>query len=204
MGNDKVEYIDVSAEGDRILGAEMCSGRPLLFSRKHGVLVLTAAEGISTNVSMCESPMGSPCPSDMYDGNLSLYEIDPNEVSMVTTDACGKLKTAFLFHVRRDAAACRAIVEELFPAKQRDKEQDSALDRTVVRIATELCDDVPQGDPRWKARAGPATNIPLGSSSALQIAAQLRDKQRAFSLFAEFLRAVGLWQRLAPREAPCG
>ncbi|KAI8425459.1 hypothetical protein MSG28_007204 [Choristoneura fumiferana] len=148
MGNDKVEYIDVSAEGDRILGAEMCSGRPLLFSRKHGVLVLTAAEGISTNVSMCESPMGSPCPSDMYDGNLSLYEIDPNEVSMVTTDACGKLKTAFLFHVRRDAAACRAIVEELFPAKQRDKEQDSALDRTVVRIATELCDDVPQGDPR--------------------------------------------------------
>ncbi|XP_061721892.1 uncharacterized protein LOC133528521 [Cydia pomonella] len=194
VANDKVEYIDVASEGDRILGATLCNGQPLLFSRKHGVLALTSAETVSTNVSVCESPMGSPCPSDMYDGNLSLYEIDPHEVSMVTTDACGKLKTAFLFHLRRDAAACRAIVQELFPAKQR---ADPALDNTVVRIATELCDDVPQGDPRWKQRAGAlATNIPLGSSSALQINAQLRDKQRAFSLFADFLRATGLWQRL--------
>ncbi|XP_063539367.1 nuclear pore complex protein Nup133 [Cydia strobilella] len=198
VANDKVEYIDVASEGDRILGATLCNGQPLLFSRKHGVLALTSAETVSTNVSVCESPMGSPCPSDMYDGNLSLYEIDPHEVSMVTTDACGKLKTAFLFHLRRDTAACRAIVHDLFPAKQRS---DPALDNTVVRIATELCDDIPQGDPRWKQRAGgPSTNIPLGSSSALQITAQLRDKQRAFSLFADFLRATGLWQRLGSLE----
>ncbi|XP_047994365.1 nuclear pore complex protein Nup133 [Leguminivora glycinivorella] len=194
VANDKVEYIDVASEGDRILGATICNGQPLLFSRKHGVLALTSAETVSANVSVCESPMGSPCPSDMYDGNLSLYEIDPHEVSMVTTDACGKLKTAFLFHLRRDTSACRDIVQDLFPHKQRS---DPALDNTVVRIATELCDDIPQGDPRWKQRpGGPATNIPLGSSSALQINAQLRDKQRAFSLFADFLRATGLWQRL--------
>ncbi|XP_063387643.1 nuclear pore complex protein Nup133 [Cydia fagiglandana] len=202
VANDKVEYIDVASEGDRILGATLCNGQPLLFSRKHGVLALTSAETVSTNVSVCESPMGSPCPSDVYDGNLSLYEIDPHEVSMVTTDACGKLKTAFLFHLRRDTAACRAIVQDLFPAKQRS---DPALDNTVVRIATELCDDIPQGDPRWKQRpGGPATNIPLGSSSALQINAQLRDKQRAFSLFADFLRATGLWQRLGSLSLETG
>lgn len=72
------------------------------------------------------------------------------QVSLVTRDACGKLKTAFLFHVRRDAVSCRALVDELFapaPAPaQRDV--DSVLDRTVLTIATEMLDDVPTGDPR--------------------------------------------------------
>lgn len=107
VSNDKVEYIDVSLEGDRLSCAELCGGLPLLFSHKHGVLALTqhgqpaAAEPsvpllhawfivarldrtLMINYvfrSICESPMGSPCPSDMYDGNLSLYEIDPHEVS---------------------------------------------------------------------------------------------------------------------------
>ncbi|XP_037302686.1 nuclear pore complex protein Nup133-like [Manduca sexta] len=66
-----------------------------------------------------------------------------------------------------------------------------------MRIATEMLDDIPAGDPRWKPRVGGLqTNIALGSSAALQISAQLRDKQRAFSLFIDFLRATGLWQRL--------
>ncbi|XP_026315201.1 nuclear pore complex protein Nup133 [Hyposmocoma kahamanoa] len=204
--NDKVDYIDVASEGDRILGAELCNGVPLLFSKKHGVLVLTTAESLAPTPSMCDSPMESPCPSDMYDGNLSLYEIDPNEVSTVTFDACGKLKTAFLFHLRRDALLCRSLVEELFPPPAPapgsgpapdERDVDAALDRTVLRIATDLLDDMPAGDPRWKQRpSGPYTNIALGSSAALQIAAQLRDKQRAFSLFVDFLRATGLWQRL--------
>ncbi|KAJ8724193.1 hypothetical protein PYW07_008173 [Mythimna separata] len=183
---------------DKLLGAELCGGVPLLFSHKHGVLALSQPDAVHTTPSMCESPMGSPCPSDMYDGNLSLYEIDPNEVSMVTTDACGKLKTAFLFHVRRDAAACRALLGELFPsAREDERDVDGVLDRSVLRIATDMLDDIPAGDPRWKQRlGGAATNICLGSSAALQVAAQLRDKQRAFSLFCDFLRAVGLWQRL--------
>ncbi|PZC81811.1 hypothetical protein B5X24_HaOG212025 [Helicoverpa armigera] len=143
---------------------------------------------------MCESPLGSPCPSDMYDGNLSLYEIDPHEVSLVTQDACGKLKTAFLFHVRRETAACRAALAELFPAGD-ERDVDAPLDRAARRIAAALLDDAPAGDPRWRRR-GPATDICLGSSAALQLDRQLRDKQRAFSLFCDFLRAVGLWQRL--------
>lgn len=49
---------------------------------------------------------------------------------------------------------------------------------------------------RWKQRGGATTDICLGSSAALQLEAQLRDKQRAFALFCDFLRSVGLWQRL--------
>ncbi|KAJ0173865.1 hypothetical protein K1T71_011014 [Dendrolimus kikuchii] len=217
---EKAEYIDVSSEGDRIIGAELCNGVPLLFSRKHGVLLYSSVDAARTP-SACESPMGSPCPSDMYEGNLSLYEIDPHEVSTVTTDACGKLKTAFLFHLRRESGACRALLHELFPpppapapapapasplrrgageregAPDEERDVDSVLDRTVLQIATEMLDDIPAGDPRWKHRGiGGHTNIALGSSAALQVAAQLRDKQRAFSLFLDFLRAAGLWQRL--------
>lgn len=40
VSNDKVEYIDVSLEGDRLACAELCGGAPLLFSHKHGVLAL--------------------------------------------------------------------------------------------------------------------------------------------------------------------
>lgn len=77
---------------------------------------------------------------------------------MVTTDACGKLKTAFLFHVRRDGVACRAIIDELFPAaaerdERDERDVDSVLDRSVLRIATEMLDDIPAGDPRWVAAA---------------------------------------------------
>lgn len=52
---------------------------------------------------------------------------------------------------------------------------------------------------RWKLRG--ASRAALGSSSALHGEAQLRDKQRAFELFLDFLRAHRLWRRLA---APVG
>lgn len=46
MSNDKVDYIDVSSEGDKLLGAELCDGVPLLFSLKHGVLALSQPDAM--------------------------------------------------------------------------------------------------------------------------------------------------------------
>ncbi|KAL0819987.1 hypothetical protein ABMA28_007983 [Loxostege sticticalis] len=221
VSNDKVDFIDVSSEGDRILGAELCNGVPLVFSKKHGVLALTTADNLAPTPSLCDSPMGSPCPSDMYDGNLSLYEIDPHEVSMVTTDACGKLKTAFLFHLRRDAVACKAIIDALFPQhpassqpplspnrrpapEEEQTDVDAVLDTTVLNIATEMLDDIPAGDPRLTRAGGLRTRVSLGSSAALQHQHQLRDKQRAFTLFRDFLRAQGLMRRLQLVSAESG
>ncbi|XP_069360877.1 nuclear pore complex protein Nup133 [Maniola hyperantus] len=194
---EKAEYVDVSAEADRILGAAFCDGLPLLFSRKHGVLLLRAAEPGPQHhhtPSICDSPMGSPCPSDMYDSNLALYEIDPHEVSAMSTDAVGKLKSAFLFHVRGDASSAARLTAELFP--RTEPHSDAPLDRTVLALAQDMLDDAPAGDPRWKLRSGGATRVALGSSAALQTSAQLRDKQRALSLFLDFLRAHNLWRRL--------
>jgi hypothetical protein len=70
------------------------------------------------------------------------------QVSAVTTDAVGKLKAAFLFHVRRDVAASRALLRELFPAA-REPDVDAPLDVTVLAVATHVLDDVPAGDPRY-------------------------------------------------------
>ncbi|CAH2094217.1 unnamed protein product [Euphydryas editha] len=138
------EYVDVGAEGDRLLGAALCGGA-LLFSRKHGVLRLRLADTAppAAHTSLIDSPLGSPCPSDMYEGNLSLYEIDPHEVSAMSTDAVGKLKGAFLFHVRGDAARAARELAALFP-----REHAHALACTALALARDLLDDAPAGDPR--------------------------------------------------------
>ncbi|XP_041969027.1 nuclear pore complex protein Nup133 isoform X3 [Aricia agestis] len=188
-GGGESEVIEVRGEGDRILGAALVAAAPLLFSRKHGVLLLRPH--LRTHKTVIDSPLDSPCPSDMYEGNLSLYEIDPHEVSALATDLCGRLKTAFLFHVRRDPAVGRALAELLPRA---DTDVDAAIDRAVLSVAEDMLDDVPAGDPRWRVR-GSAVRVALGSSAALQASAQLRDKQRAFSLFLDFLRAHGILRR---------
>lgn len=113
----------------------------------------------------------------------------------MSTEAVGKLQSAFLFHVRGAGAAAARILAELFPASGAGASAggvDAPLDRTVLAVAAAMLDDAPAGDPRWRLRGA----VALGSSAALQPAAQLRDKQRAFALFLEFLRAHGLWRRL--------
>ncbi|XP_068619405.1 nuclear pore complex protein Nup133 [Battus philenor] len=192
--NEKVECIELAAEGDRVLGAALCDGVPLVFSRKHGVLALCTPR--APVLPVCDGAVSSPTPSDMYDGNLSMYEIDPNEMEALATDPRSKLKTAFLFHLRRDAAAARIVAEEFgVGGGGVGGGVDSALDACVCGAARELLDDAPAGDPRWR-RAAPRPAAALGASAALQLPAQLRDKARALALFLDFLRAHGLWRRL--------
>ncbi|KAH9635460.1 hypothetical protein HF086_003214 [Spodoptera exigua] len=213
MSNDKVDYIDVSSEGDKLLGAELCDGVPLLFSLKHGVYV-RESDGVAVSlrhvrrqlVAVRDRPARGKW---QREGGLEARRARMGtseaglQVGAVGRDAVGRLKTAFLFHVRRDASSCAALLAGLVPPAPASpgpapapRDVDADLDRAVLRIASDMLDDVPAGDPRWKQRGGAATNICLGSSAALQLQAQLRDKQRALALFCDFLRSVGLWQRL--------
>lgn len=91
------------------------------------------------------------------DHRVSIDYLKCSQISAVTTDACGKLKTAFLFHLRRETSSCREIILQLFPPPpggarrgeaEDDDDVDNVLDRTVLKIATEMLDDMPAGDPR--------------------------------------------------------
>lgn len=183
--NDKVEVLNLANEGDRILCAEIVDGNVLLFSAKHGITRLTFQ---TQHRSLCEAPMAVPSVADIYDGNLSFYEIDPREVDAVTTDACGKLKVAFLYHVRRDVPSCRRLLNELFPNDGDDRHNERAFTDTVLAIARDILDDVPAGDPRWARLRDTGSGISLGSSGALRITHQLMDKNRALVLLHDFLR----------------
>ncbi|OWR45653.1 putative Nuclear pore complex protein Nup133 [Danaus plexippus plexippus] len=196
-GKDQADVLEVSAEGDSILGASQVGGRALVFTRRHGVLLLRTADPAAQHhaPSLCDSPLGSPCPSDVFDGNLTLYEIDPNEVVAISGDAVGKLKSAFLYHVRGQQASAAALLSEL-AGRLDPSATDRPLDRTVVTVTREMLDDAPAGDPRWKLPSGAATRVSLGSSCSLQAAAQLHDKQKVYNMFLDFLRSRGLWRRL--------
>ncbi|CAG9565128.1 unnamed protein product [Danaus chrysippus] len=206
---DQPDVLEVSSEGDSILVACQAGGRALVFTRRHGVLLLRTADHAGQQHapcinyssapprrrSLCDTPLGSPCPSDVLDGNLTLYEIDPNEVVAISGDAVGKLKSAFLYHVRGQQASAAGLVAEL-AGRLDPAATDRPLDRTVLSVLREMMDDAPAGDPRWKLPSGAATRVSLGSSFSLQAAAQLHDKQKVYNMFLEFLRSRGLWRRL--------
>ncbi|KAL4704542.1 hypothetical protein ACJJTC_002156 [Scirpophaga incertulas] len=141
------DTLELGAAGDRLLCAALVPpAPPLLLSRAHGLLALHALAPAPT---ICDSPLGSPCPSDLYDGNLSFYEIDPNEVRPLAGDAAGQLRLAFLHHARRELGAARALLDAAFPPPAwPSADLDAPLDLAVRAVAAALLDDPPAGDPR--------------------------------------------------------
>ncbi|XP_044731324.1 nuclear pore complex protein Nup133 [Chrysoperla carnea] len=198
---DVIEFVH---GGDRILGGSVCINTPLFFSKNHGLVTvsdnndnypdnlnssLAISDSLVTNASLYEM---SICDSNV--GSLTLYDLDPLEISNVYTDIVGQLKAAFLFHVKKNSLACEEIINEIFPATGTD-EVNAPLDKTVVAVSRELINDIPAGDPRWAEQR--AQRASLGSSSSMQITRQLHDKQKALDLFISFLKNTNLWSRLS-------
>lgn len=125
-------------------------------------------------------------------GNLTMYELDPEEIIETNKDAVSRLKAAFIYHMKRNNGMCSKLLEQLV---QPDSTQvDSDFDRIILTIAQDLAEDVPSADPRWENAI--ANKFPLGSSTSMQIIQQLREKNVALGHFIEFLHATGLWGRL--------
>jgi hypothetical protein len=97
--------------------------------------------------------MASPRPSDAFDGNLSLYEIDPKSV-IEASETSGQnsmaelLKAAFLHHMRRQHNDSKMLLHRLFPPSEETLMINAPLDRTILAIATDLVNDIPASDPR--------------------------------------------------------
>ena len=79
-------------------------------------------------------------------------------------------------------------------------EPDASMDRLVVAISTDLIDDLPSSDPRWLETL-PASESAAASSvkatNSLLILRQLEDKKVCLDFYLNFLREVGIWDRVS-------
>ncbi|KAK4884014.1 hypothetical protein RN001_000285 [Aquatica leii] len=177
---------------DFILGGAVCVNTPIFFLRNHGLVTISHNDAgtdfnISTSIANVESL------NDSGLGNLSVYNMDAEEIYNTYKTTISKMKAAFIYHLKKQKSACQDIIHEIFvPEPSFTCTINSTLDKCVVGICRELLDDTPAGDPRWSHK----TRVGIGSSYAMQVLHQLQDKQKALNLFVRFLHEFELWNYL--------
>lgn len=87
-----------------ILGGSICINTPVFFSRLSGLVAVYGNEQIGDylNQSMAiATPPADISFNDSYvTNNLSIYNIDPEEITRAYKDTAGQLKAAFIFHIK--------------------------------------------------------------------------------------------------------
>lgn len=121
---------------------------------------------------------------------LTMYEFNPEE-----DDFVGKIKAAFIYHLKRQPVNSSAVLNELFNNRKLNIHKE--LDNIIVQIAKDLAEDKPAADPRWGEQT---SSCALGSSMSMQIQQQLKEKNRAYVRFIEFLHASELWEKVYRRN----
>ena len=160
-----------------------------------GSRALAAAAGNVTNSRLADSL------------NLSVSAAGLDDLTMSESKG-DQLKAAFLLFCKRSMGQSVSIVAELFPASDGAAAStaavvDSALDRLVANMSQDLIEDFPASDPRWMesaegvASASSGALSSVGTSTSLLILHQLRDKQTAHDFYINFLKEVGLWDRVS-------
>lgn len=122
--------------------------------------------------------------------NLTVYDINPEDV-YDTHDIISQIKAAFIYHLKKNKPKCSTILMQLFEEPIAVNE----FDKIIVKIAQDLAEDIPAADPRWEERITTNKHA-LGSSASMQIIQQLKEKNRAFGHFVDFLHATNLWEKV--------
>lgn len=217
-----MERLEFYSPGDRIMtGVINRHNLPLFFSRNHGHICVTSSDfepelmnasmmsetqfsmrsmavDATGSQTMLGSVQGVSSSATLQNVNLSMYELDPDEMQQQGSEAPDQLKAAFIFHLKGQVNSCASILRQLFPSDSLQPENDSTLDLTVYQIALDLAEDLPAADPRWEQHGSgdEMRRNALGSSTSLQIVQQLKEKSLAMTHFVEFLHATKLWERL--------
>lgn len=212
-GNDEFEKIDFPVQ-DRILSASSYHSLPLFFTQMFGIVSITpsdfepdesfnqsfASDAFSTNPNESQNlqniSLFSPNTTVALDNTLSIYELDPEEIFNDSKDTASQLKAAFIYFLKKNIGTSNGILRDIFPNSMAGLDSDAVLDKTVIKIVTELAEDIPSADPRWEHEEYKQRQA-LGSSSSLQIIQQLKEKSLALCHFIEFLKSTKLWNRLS-------
>ncbi|KAG5890186.1 hypothetical protein JTB14_010650 [Gonioctena quinquepunctata] len=193
---EEPDVLEFNSSQDFLLGGSICVNTPVFFSRINGLVAVCSNDQICDFLNQTAGP-GTPVETSFNESvavnNLSVYNIDPDEMYSAHKDTVGQMKAAFIFHIRNQQSAYQDILNELFPVEATTLPNiNSPLDKFAILCCKDLLDDIPAGDPRWNKVA----NVGLGSSYSMQVLHQLEDKQKAFSLYLRFLRESGIWDRL--------
>lgn len=211
--SEEVDKLEFYGQGDKILtGTINRHNLPVFFSKNYGHVCITAADfepdmlnsSISSDTFFSQRSTGpetmalnhSMSTTTLQNINLSMYEMDPDEIRQEGDELTDLMKAAFIFYLKGQVNSCTTILNEAFPVDSLQPENDTALDLTVYQIATDLAEDIPAADPRWEPESESRQKHALGSSTSLQIVQQLKEKNLSLIHFVEFLHAVKLWDRL--------
>ena len=74
----------------------------------------------------------------------------------------------------------------------------NTLDDTVIALSENICDQIPQSDPRW-AESGAFSHYANETlTTSVIITNQIEEKIKSHQFFIEFLKETNLWERLTP------
>jgi nuclear pore complex protein Nup133 len=97
---------------------------------KYKFLLSTGASGITAgDLEHHISSVLSPNTTNV--GNLTMYELDPEEIYVENKDSVNKLKAALIYHLKRNNTMCQSVLKELLTSATdlNKKKVDSILDR---------------------------------------------------------------------------
>ena len=184
---EEPERLEVRGPSERILGAGILGNnppRPVLFSTRHGVLLLNSSSPEEHPSFLDDSVVLAGSESMAHPSSAVLDE----SVSAMSTDsASAKLKSAFFHFCRKNVFETQTLLDELFASASAKNDVDSLMDRLVFELSLKIIDDYPASDPRW------TDSVPAGHEStfatvSLLVLHQLEDKVKAHDLFLTFLR----------------
>lgn len=192
------DRIDLIRGGeDKILGGDLCSGTPVLFTRNLGLVTVTSTDFTAQDFNSSYTELNNSMDyqngsfADNFTATISNEKIREMYYS---SDGVEQLKAAFLFSLKQNKPECEQILSELFPHQEEPvMDIDATLDTLVLKVGMKLIDDYPANDPRWANHMD--TSMTITTFMSMQIPHQLEGKQRALDLFVNFLREHGLWNR---------
>ncbi|CAG2233694.1 NUP133 [Mytilus edulis] len=191
----ETEIVDIQAPGGHVLGAGCCDKCAIFFSSSVGLFTISMTQkqdmGLveESNYDVSRADMASKF-DFMYACTLSTSASSSQiqELSM-SDDKISRLKGAFLAAMKGNMKQAQAEVDKLFPVGDH---ANSDIDQVVTSLSKDLIDDYPASDPRWaESRQDPSSR-----TTSLIILNQLNDKVKAHDYIINFLKKVGLWDKL--------
>lgn len=92
----------------------MCVNTPIFFSRNHGLISISSNDPLpDLNVSQTVNSQMENSFNETA-GNLTIYNLDPDEIYNAYKDTLGQFKAAFIFHVKRQLVGNNTFLKLLF------------------------------------------------------------------------------------------